>query len=280
MMRGVSVLLAVAASAAGCKTVEHPSQATRDEFGDMAVVVSRDPTPPISRPTTGWLAGVGAGVVRGVGAVVVFAGYGAAVTAPAGAAPIVVVAGAGAGAATGVVYAPVSVVNGGATAASGDDVDKAEIVIRPMADDPKLADAFAAHFVEDARTLVGREFVSVDRATTRVELRLLSIGGGKTWDWITLNRPFEIVVEASVRVVRAADGRTLWERTETTPDSPETATARTYVDWAADGGELLRREIDLALGRLAWRFARAVFAEPDEPPPKPTGAAELRKLKL
>jgi hypothetical protein len=286
MMRGVTTTLLVAALAAGCKAAPHPTQAERGDFGDVAVVVARDSTPPISRPTTGWLAGVGAGAVRGVGSIVVFAGYGAGMAAHVMGGGggeiggIVIVGAAGAGAAVGVLYTPVSIVNGGATAASGDEVEKAEIVIRPMADDPALADAFAAHFVEDARTLVGREFVSADRATTRVELRILSVGGGRTWDWMTLNRPFEIVVTASVRVVRAADGHVIWEMTETTPESPEKATARTYVEWAADGGAPLRREIDLLLGRLAWRFARTVFAEPDEPPPKPRGAAELRKLKL
>jgi hypothetical protein len=285
IMRRVATTLLVAALAAGCKAVAHPAEAERGEFGDMAVVVARDPSPPISRPTTGWLAGLGAGAVRGVGAIVVFAGYGAGIAAHGaaggGEAGVFIIAGgAAAGAAVGVLYTPVSIVSGGTTAASGEDVEKAEIVIRPMADDPAYADAFVAHFVEDARTLVGRQFVSADRATTRVELRILSIAGGRTWDWITLNRPFEIVVEASVRVVRAADGHVIWEKTETTPDSAANATAHTYVEWAADGGALLRREIDLLLGRLAWRFARTVFAEPDAPPPKPPGAAELRKLKL
>jgi len=265
----LAAIVAIAASAAGCRTASYPTDEDRAQFGDVAVAVTSDPARPIGAPATGWLAGLGVGTVRGVGSIVLFAAYGAGYAAQGARgggqfAGVVVIFGAAVGAAAGVVYTPVSMVAGAVTAPAGDEVEQARLVIRPLSESPVFADRLVSQFVEQSRTLAGREFVPAERAKTLVELRLESIAGGHTWDWITLNRPFEIVVVASVRVVRVADGHVIWQATSKVPDSPAKAATRTYVEWAADDGEPLRREIDGALTELARRFAQSVFVLRDD----------------
>jgi len=281
-MRRAARLLAVVALSAACKTAPPPGPTPeqRAQFGDVAVEVDRAPGASLDHPTTGWLAGLGVGTVRGLGATVMFAAYGAAMAGESmhgddsGFGAFVVVVGAAAGAAVGVLYTPVSMVAGAATAPSGDDVAQADLVIRPLAENAALADLFAVRFAENARSVAGRELVSVDRADTVVTLRIDSITSGKTWNWITLNRPFGIVVVASVRVVRVADRRVIWEAKSRTPETPDEVNARTYVEWAADQGEPLRRELDDALSRLARTFAGAVFVDET-----PRDAAEVQELR-
>jgi hypothetical protein len=272
-------ILALAASLPACRTTSSsgPTYEERAQFGDVAVDVDRAPRAPIDRPTTGWLAGLGVGTVRGLGATVAFAGYGAAMAGGGtrvegggrggdGFMAVVIIFGAAVGAAVGVLYTPVSMISGATSAPSGNDVEWADTVIRPLAESDALADLFAAKFAESARSVAGRGLVPLDAATSVVELRIDSIDSGKTWDWITLNRPFEIVVQASARVFRVKDSRLIWETRARTPEKGETANQHTYVEWATDQGEPLRRELDDALSRLANRFARAVFVDPDAGP--------------
>jgi hypothetical protein len=68
-------------------------------------------------------------------------------------------------------------------------------------------------------------------------------------------------------VVRVEDGAVLWTATRTVGAPPHEGAAHTYVEWAADEGELLRLEIDRVLEELAAGFAASVF-EGTAPPEK------------
>jgi hypothetical protein len=270
-MRRFTRLLAVVLLVAACRSASWPpplpSDAERAQFGDVAVTVVRDAKADVGKPTTGWAAGLGFGTVRGLGGIVCFAAYGAGFVVLTGGGSFVV-EGAAVGAAVGVVYTPVSMVAGAVTAPSSEEIAAAEVVIRPLVEDPQFCDRLADWFTERARALTGRGFVPAERATTVVEISLVSITSGATWDTLTLNRPFEIRVEASARVVRTADGRVIWEATRQTGKPPDDVRNHTYVEWAANDGEALRREIDDTLGQLGTGFADSVFGR------KPDSAAE------
>jgi hypothetical protein len=66
---------------------------------------------------------------------------------------------------------------------------------------------------------------------------------------------------------RAAYGDVVWEETRKLGNPPHEGPAHTYVEWAADEGELLRLEIDRVLEELAAGFAASVF-EGTAPPEK------------
>jgi hypothetical protein len=276
-MRRLAMLLLVAVLAAGCRGFggqSLPSAEARAAYGNVAVTSIPAGEPEIGPPVAGWAAGLGMGTVRGIGAVVVFAGYGGAAVASDGGSGssgefgmVLILMGMAAGAAVGAVYAPVSIVAGAATAPPPEDVQRAELVIRPLAEDPGLGERFCAHFVESARQSPGAHIVDRGQETTRVELRILRIGSGKTWNWFTFDRPFGISIEASASVVRVEDGAVLWTATRTVGAPPHEGAAHTYVEWAADEGELLRLEIDDALEELAAGFAASVF-EGTAPPEK------------
>jgi hypothetical protein len=262
---------AALASLAACATAP-PSAEERAAFGDVAVeVIAAPPSVEWSRPVTGWPAGMGMGAVRGVGAVVVFPVYALAAAGPAAATAGgnfgALVVGAGAvvgGAVAGVVWTPFSVVGGAATAPSSDVIDESEPVIRRILDDPGLWESLGVRFSEAVRRVGGRDLVEPSRATTVLVVQLESIEHGSGWNWWTFDRPFEVVVEATVRVVRRADGRVLWEDTRKSTKTGGPAVVHTYAEWAQQDGAELHAVIDAAMTALADDFAKSIFATPDK----------------
>jgi hypothetical protein len=252
---------------AACAT-QPPSAAERAAFGDVGVeVIAAPPANGWSRPVTGWPAGLGMGAVRGAGAVVVFPFYALAAAAQGGGGGgegggLIGVVAIAVGVAAGVVWAPVSVVGGAVTAPSPEVIDAAEPVIRRVLDDPGLWETLGARFAQAARSATGRDLVTPSKADTVVQVRLESIERGSAWNWWTFDRPFEIVVEANVRVVRREDGRVLWEDTRKSDPGNPPRVVRKYADWATDDGAVLHREVDSAIDQLARGFAYSIFAAP------------------
>jgi len=265
-MRLVAAHAAIVALAA-CAT-QPPSSAERAAFGDVAVeVLAAPPSVTWSRPVTGWAAGAGMGAVRGAGAVVVFPFYALDAASKGGGgggeggglSGVVAIVG---GVAAGVVWAPVSVVGGAVTAPSPETIDTAEPVIRRVLDDPGLWETLGLRFGEASRRFAGRDLVEPARATTVLEVRLAAIERGSAWNWWTFDRPFEVVVKATVRVVRRADGDVVWQDTRESKQAGVKEVVHTYAEWAKDDGAVLRSEIDSAICSLARRFAYSIFAEP------------------
>ncbi|MCE9634299.1 MAG: hypothetical protein K8T90_01225 [Planctomycetes bacterium] len=265
--RGIPTLRAGAASAclflAACATQSPPAE--RYDFGSVAVELG-SPTHVVSweRPVTGSTAGLGMGAARGALAVVAFPLYAlaaaAAGTGGAGqGAALVAVAAMVLGAAAGVVWIPVSIVGGAVTAPAREDVDAAEPIARRVVDDPGLPGTFAERCAEAVRLRSGRELVERSRAATVIEVRLVSVERGRSWNWWTLDRPFEVVLEANARIVRRRDEHVLWENTQTWSRADA---VHTYAEWSCDDGAPLRAEIDAGLRQLADQFADMIFVAP------------------
>jgi len=270
MPRG-PLLLVPLVLAAGCRSActAPPTEEERAAFGDVAVVLAPGVKAGLPAPVSGWPAGLAFGTLRGIGAVPVFAFYGggAASSGGGGEENLGVLLGVVVGAAVGVLYIPVSVGSGTFTAADPEEVARAEAVLLPILGDPSLPRSFADRFRAEA----GRTFVSREEAETVVELRVESVTGGADWDLFTVERPFEIRVSASARVVRASDGLVIWEAVRESRAPVDEEDRRTYVGWAESGGASLRAEIEGALSRLAHGFAWSIFAQ-DEGDPLPAEA--------
>jgi hypothetical protein len=248
--------------AAGCRTAwpSPPTDEQRAQFGQVAVTVAPEVGDDMGRPVAGWPAGLGMGTLRGMWATValalVGAGEGARCSHDDGAAAAAC-AGFIIGAAIGVLYTPVSIVAGAVSAPDRGEVARAEAVIRPIVGAPGFQEAFRDRFAGAA----GWSFTSLEQAATVVELRLESVGGGSTWNWITFDRPFEVAVEASARVVRRSDGEVIWRALRRIPRPGDEPRRLTFVEWAANDGALLRAEIDHAIDRLARDFAWSIFVQ-------------------
>jgi len=259
---GALPLVAAALLAAGCRTAwpAPPSDEARARFGRMALRLPPGTETDLGRPVTGWAAGLGFGTVRGAGGIVVFPVVGVAVTGGPTAGILAPIGGV-LGLAAGIGYFPVSVVAGAATAADGDEVDEAEAVLRPVVEDPALAAALADRFSSDAWLHTGLQFGPEADAETVVELRLESVGGGMTWNLVTVDRAFEVRVVASARVVRCDDGRALWEAVRVDSGGAREPTRRRFVEWAEFDGAEMREEIDAALRRLASGLSWSIFVQ-------------------
>jgi hypothetical protein len=247
----------------------------RAAFGDVAVTVDPECADDFSRPHSGWLAGLGVGTARGVWATVALAMIGTAYGSESGRDGAAVLGGFFGfvvGAAVGVLYTPVSMVAGAVTAPDRGETQRAEAAIRPITADPGLPAAFAGAFSANA----GRPLVAPEEAATLVELSLESVGGGSTWNWLTLDRPFEVVVEASARVVRRSDRAVLWSARRRVPGPGDEPRRRTFVEWSANDAWLLREEVHRAIDRLGSGFAWSIFhQQPGEPLPRPVKEADL-----
>jgi len=259
LLRGRSAALLLSLAAAGCAALP-PTEEERAALGAVAVVPGDGPFPvDVSPPVAGWGAGLGYGTLRGMGGLVVFPLAGAGE----GHLPGLVL-----GAAFAVAWFPVSMIGGAVTAESVREVADAEEVIRPVVEDPGLPGVFAGGIEREIRNLGDREIVPPESATTLLEVRILSLGRGPTWDLWTLDRPFTFKAEVEVRVVRRADGSEIWRGQETVPgpaDAPPKGAAgrrdRTWSEWASDGGGALRAEVRGLLERGAQRLVFRIFRE-------------------
>lgn len=282
-----AVLLAFAVLTAGCATKPVPDE-VRATFGSVAVVAADVPTRiGMEHPTAGWGAGLGMGFVRGLSAIVVWpvivlcaAGASGGMSGDPGIAGVVILAVIiVVPAACAVVWLPFSVIGGATTALPPDEADRAEAVLMATAEERASSSRLAAVIADSARRRAGREIVARESADTVVEVRLVSVERGASWNWWSFDRPFSIETEAEVKVIRRRDGAVLWDATETvgTTESPVTlskgappaALAKTYLEWAADGGAPFRAEVDSQVASLGARFARFVFgaARTGAPPP-------------
>jgi hypothetical protein len=235
-----------------------PSEEERAAFGDMALVVSPEFETDFPRPVSGWSGGLGMGFLRGLGAIValaVAAGGEASKGGHGDGAGVAAFIGAALGAAMGVVYTPISMVAGAITAPPGDEVDLAEGPIRRVVENPDLPRVLADAFEVES----GRTFVPPDQATTLVELRLVCVGRGSAWDWISFDRPFEVVIEAGARVVRPSDGEVIWEADRTLPIPGGEPVRRTYVEWSEGGARALEEAVNEAVRSLGRSLSHSIF---------------------
>ncbi len=283
-----ALLVAFAALTAGCATTP-VEEGVRAAFGSVAVVASDEPCEiEIAHPTAGWGAGLGMGFVRGVSAIVEWplialdaAASGFRTGGESGVAAVVIFAlSLVVPAVLAVLWLPCSIAGGAITAIPVDEAEAAEQVLVATARDCGNSARVAAAMEEAARRR-GGEPVPRESADTIVEVRLLSIERGRSWNWWTFDRAFPIQTEAGVRVIRRADGVVLWEATETagSADSPWTpwsayssapSVEHTYLEWAAGGGALLRAEIESQLSTLGGAFAVHVFGEAQDTRPVPS----------
>lgn len=262
--------------AAGCRSgwPAPPTEEERARFGAVAVAVAPPPVDDMGRPVSGWAAGLGMGTLRGAWATVALAVYlssewsrGSSSEAGGFAA----FAGFVVGATLGLLYTPVSMVAGAVTAPDRGEVARAEEVIRPIVTAPALPGTLRDRFAAEA----GLSFTSVEEADTVVEVRLDAVGGGSTWNWITFDRPFEVVVEATALVYRKADRTLIWSATRRVPDRGDIPRCRTFVEWASGDGHLLRDAIDRAIDRLAAGFSWSIFLQrAGDPLPEPVKEAD------
>lgn len=286
-----ALLVALAALTAGCATAP-VEEATRAAFGSVAVVAADEPCEiGLAHPTAGWGAGLGMGFLRGVSAIIqwpLIALDAAASSFRTGgdsgvASAVFLALSFVVPAALAVVWLPCSVAGGGITALPVDAAESAERVLVATAEDCGNSARVAAAIEAAARRRGGGPLVPRESADTVVEVRLLSIERGRSWNWWTFDRAFPIQTEARVRVIRRADGAVLWQGTETqgsanSPWTPWTAytsapvAEHTYLEWAQDGGALLRAEIDSQLSILGDEFAVHVFGEAKDAAPSPSAA--------
>jgi hypothetical protein len=265
---------------ASCATLP-PTPEERAAFGTVAVQVAEAPPEvDFDPPVTGWGAGLGMGAVRGLGVIVAAPVVAVGAIGASGANPGQVHGGSGGGdgvatvvfvgavvviaEALAVLWFPCSVVGGAVTAPAPETIDAAEPVVRGIVEDPGLRDALGRGFESTVRHALGREPVDPSGATTILEIRLLTVQRGRSWNLWTFDRPFEVTVRASARVIRRSDGCVLWE------DTMESSTGKlvhTYAEWAADGGAPLRAALDGLLADLAGRFAHVILLAPGEDAP-------------
>jgi hypothetical protein len=264
----------------------------RASFGEVAVVISPEPTEvEMDHVTAGWGAGVGMGFARGAGAVVVWPTQVLLATPSGGGGDggivivIAVAAVMAVAAAAAVVWTPVSMVGGAVTAIPVDEAHAAQSALLEIAHDPANPSRVADVVAEAARRWRGRDLADPATADTVVEVRLVAIRHGRTWNWWTFNRPFPVGVEAHTTVTRRADGEVLWEDTRTAGglelehsvvEGPLTSMVKdryarlvsrklTYLEWAADGGSPFRQQLHAELAFVGNAFATEIFG-PARPP--------------
>ncbi len=251
--------------AAACATTsdappDAPSAEARTQFGAVSVVLVPEPTQyVIHPPTSGWLTGLFVGTARGLVAAPIIVLGGMAETGDLQFVPF--------GGVLAVGYFPFSVVNGAMTTVPRAAMEAAIPAFRSAFEDPSLPDLLRAEFSRRAESHLGGGLVSMDEATTVMEIRLQAIETGTPIAVVTLDGFFDVIAMASVRVVRRADGHVVSESvaTDGTPN-PEDG-GHQFLVWADHDAELLRHRLDEAMIGLAASLAEAVFVGAAPPPP-------------
>jgi hypothetical protein len=246
----------------------------------------------MAHPAAGVPVGLGMGFLRGVSAVVVWPVYalgaasaGGGMGGNPGIAGVVLLAAIVAiPAAAAVVWLPFSTIGGAVSALPIDEAHAAEAALLAAAQDVGTSQRLAELVAETARRRGWRELVAREAADTVVEVRLVSVERGASWNWWSFDRPFPIESEAETRVIRRSDGALLWEARLSAGSagsgvwSPASrrfeARERKYVEWAAEDGAPLRAEVDAQVSYLGVLFAGFVFGGAGGPAPSPPGAVE------
>lgn len=215
----------------GCERTFLPLPLTEDlraQFGAIAVVVA--PEPPaidFAPPTTGALAGLGVGFLRGCWFLVEAPILGAMAAGP-GSGGFGALIGAAIGATAGVVYFVPSCIGGAATAPSSRDVEYARASLEPQIT-AVTPEQFARRFCALARGSAARDCVfagcvgagpagpTIDSRAlaydTVVELRWRSLKRGPCIGAWTVDGAFDLRIVVDCRIVRVADRAVLHELT-------------------------------------------------------------------
>lgn len=284
LVLGQIALLLVASAGCAAKTTRPPMpDHVPNELGAVAVVAP--PARPESSfaypvPSRAGAAAVGAGAGLGAGVLA-----GAACFVP----PL-------APACLLVYWTPVMVVTGGVEGAvKGVPIAEFKVSaasLRDAAGEPDLARSLAERVATEAARRVGEGRVRFTAdalpeggagsarspgpagvgVDTVLEVRLERLGlkrvvrdnPGYGWSFSVeslIDAPLTLVVEARVRVLRAADGMTLYKGAFT-----HRAGGQKFTEWGREGAAAFRRERDLALAAVAEDIASTIFGPAPAPP--------------
>jgi len=151
---------------------------------------------------------------------------------------------------------PLAALGGAVMGPSREETARAAAVVRPILEDAAADDVFAARFAAAADSVAGVKCVAAADAATLVQLHIDRFALDPRPGRSMVADNLAVVVTVRARVVRAADGRVLYEGAVTTGAANVT---HTLVEWSAADGRELREAIDAALTPVATALAEELF---------------------
>ena len=286
------MLVTVCGGPWGCAIRTHPgprppSDEARAQFKTVGVPAARDlPESQLQAPTSGkgWGAAKGAGYGLAAGATPGLA-IASVITGCRGGGPAALVCGAilvlglGVAAAGGTVGALGGTVYGALAAESASRIGAAETELGLAFADLDVQQTIRDHVLRTARERSSLSFVALeDHATEPTDYRALAMRGVDTvlevevssirLDGQGINPPVRLLMTASARLIRTADGVELYAERFAYRSPNE----HKFMEWAAGEGQVLREEVDRGAEALASDIVQLLF-QPDSA--RETGDAEL-----
>ncbi len=272
LILGLTVALLVGQWGCALKPYRAPSEEIRAQFGTVGVISRRlVPEAALEGPTGGKGAGAAKGAGLGAGYSLLYGVGGGAYSGN----PL----GFAIGVALGVGLAPVAALVGGiygaVTAEPASKVQEAERALKNAFAELNVSEAIQDLVPQVATAETGHRFVSLAEhpaaSPEPVDYRSPASEGVDTILEVSVpvlglvgpvgvNPPLQLVVQACARLIRTADGTTLYTLPPVaTHPLAYASPGRKFVEWGAEDARLFREELDRAYQTLAEKIVEELF---------------------